>query len=482
LVLIGLLIFLAIPVVHLVRTSLREDEARPSTPRGFVNDASGLSLTPVDTVVDVTPDRGQVVAQLQAVLAHARQHQLPVSIAGARHSMGGHTMHPGGLVLNLRPYRFLELDTAANLLTVGAGALWQEALDYLDRRGKSVAVMQAFSSFTVGGSLSVNGHGWQKNTPPIGSSVVAFTLLDAQGKLWNCSRTENQELFGLVLGGYGLFGVILDVKLRVVDNETYHFHQYRCSPAEYLAYFKKYAADDARVKLVFGRLNVSDKQFLEKGTLNVFLAANQPLPTTKPEPNQSLTELKRLVFRGTVNNEYGKRLRWDLETSAAALMNGAVFTRNEVLNEDASLIENKDTTSTDILQEYFIPERHFVAFIDGLKQVLPNPQIDLLNITIRDVYRDSDSYLRYAHENVYGFVFLFNQKKNGAHEAAMQALTQQLVDLALRSEGTYYLPYRLHVDRATMRRAYPQADQFFALKRKYDPQEVFRSKFYEHYK
>ena len=45
-----------------------------------------------------------------------------------------------------------------------------------------------------------------------------FTLVDAAGELRECSRTKNPELFRLAVGGYGLFGVILDVDLEIVDN------------------------------------------------------------------------------------------------------------------------------------------------------------------------------------------------------------------------------------------------------------------------
>ncbi|WP_205966378.1 hypothetical protein [Parapedobacter sp. SGR-10] len=64
----------------------------------------------------------------------------------------------------------------------------------------------------------------------------------------------------------------------------------------------------------------------------------------------------------------------------------------------------------------------------------------------------------------------------------MKELTNQLVDVALKNEGTFYLPYRLHIDRHKMRQSYPKADRFFQLKRKYDPNELFNNMFYEHYK
>ena len=66
----------------------------------------------------------------------------------------------------------------------------------------------------------------------------------------------------------------------------------------------------------------------------------------------SLMYLVKFLFRGSVNSEYGKRLRWDLETGMNKVSKNKIYSRNELLNDHVSLIENKDTTSTDLLQEY----------------------------------------------------------------------------------------------------------------------------------
>lgn len=477
----GLVIFISVPTFHLIKTYLNEDNIKSTTQKGFTNDASGLSLTKVDSIIDVPNSKIEIIKQLKEILDFSRINKIPISIAGAKHSMGGHTMYPNGIVLNMRPYKEMQIDTVNNILTIGSGALWEDAINYLDKFHKSIAVMQAFSSFSIGGSVSVNGHGWQKDSPPISSSVISFTLMNHNGQILNCSRTENKELFSLVIGGYGLFGIILDVKLKVVENEALQFKYINLRPENYVENYRKFVTENPKVKLVFGRLRISNKHFLEEASLNYF-EKNDEKPLYLSEYGATNESSKNLVFRNTVNSEYGKRLRWDLETLINKVSKKQTFSRNNLLNDNVTLIENKDTSSTDILQEYFIPERHFTEYINGLKAILPNKQIDLLNITIRGVYKDSDSYLNYARKNVFGFVFLFNQKKNEKDEEAMKKLTQQLVVVAIKYEGTYYLPYRLHIDKSTFRNVYPQGIEFFKLKLKYDPNEIFKNKFYEHYK
>ena len=481
-VLFVVIAFVSFPFIHLSKTYLQEDKSLVKIPTGFTNDASLLNLTKIDSIFNAPQSEKESIEQLKYVFNYAKTKKIPISIAGAKHSMGGHTMYPNGVVLNMRPYNTMELDTVSNILTIGSGALWEEAIHYLNRFGKSIAVMQAFSSFSIGGSISVNGHGWQKDAPPVSSSVVSFTLMKADGTIVTCSRTENAELFSLVVGGYGLFGVILDVKLKVVDNENMVFKRHKMKTEEYLNYFDKYASQNKDVQLVFGRLNISKEDFLEDATLNTFSVSDIPVSRENIKQDDSMTEMKRLVFRSSVDSEYGKRLRWNLENNIGEFSSDELFTRNELLNDNVSLIENKDTSTTDILHEYFIPRRNFDAYIAKLKEVLPKHDIDLLNITIRNVYPDDDSFMSYANEEVFGFVFLFNQKRCDCVEKTMKSLTKELVDVAIEMEGTYYLPYRLHIDKEQMRKIYPQSDEFFKLKLKYDSAELFNNMFYEHYK
>lgn len=472
---------IALPIWHLMSTKFQQKQSNAAVMQGYSNDASQLNLTAVHRVVDVAAQPAQMRQQLAELLRYAKAQGLKVSIAGAQHSMGGHSITPQGIVLNMLPYKHMQLDTERNILTVGSGATWQDAIEYLDGYGKSIAIMQSFSNFSVGGSISVNGHGWQKQAPPLSASVESLSLMKADGEIVQCSRTVNPELFKLVVGGYGLFGVILDVKLKVVENVSLSFHSVTLKPEDYVEQYQKWVRDNAKAQFAYGRLRISKKNFLDQATLNFYEETSEPPRplVTLPPANE---ELKRLVFRGSMQSEYGKRLRWDLENMLNQITPYQQFTRNQILNEHSSLIENKDPQSTDLLHEYFIPESQLAHFIYDLRPILKGTNIDLLNITIREVSPDQDAFMNYAREPVFGLVFLFNQQKTAEQEQEMRRLTNALLDAALRYKGTYYLPYRLHIDREKMRLAYPQADMFFSLKKKYDPQEIFSNQFYSHYR
>jgi FAD/FMN-containing dehydrogenase len=469
---------IARPLFHLWQTNTTDVDQRRQLPEGVIDDASGLNATRVAEVWDIPVDIEDAEKQLSLLLVRAKSEGLKVSIAGARHSMGGHTIYPGGIAINMLPLNNMRLDREQNLLHVGAGALWEDIIPYLESHGRSVAVMQSNNSFSVGGSISVNCHGWQFNRPPIASTIESLRLMKADGTIVRCSRAENQELFSLVLGGYGLFGIILDLQLRVVPNERYRLEQHLVPLDESLAKLNATVKERPGARMVYARMNVTPDQMFREVIINAFIVEEGEPPPLAERENVSL---RRAIFRGSVGSDYGKELRWSAETKLQPLLVGKVFSRNQLLNEGVEVFQNRSAESTDILHEYFVPGDQVATFVWQMRKVILDHDGDLLNVTVRDINEDSDTFLRYADQPIFAFVMLFNQPKTDSGEARMQAMTRQLIDSAIAAGGRYYLPYRLHATVGQFHQAYPQAKKFFELKLKYDPDELFQNEFYRKY-
>ena len=135
---IMLIVFISIPAIHILKTKWNESDIRKEPPKGYTNDASQLNLTKIDTLIKVPSSKPEMENQLRQILAYAKEKHLKISIAGAQHSMGGHTIYPNGILINILPYKHMQLDEKNNILTIGSGALWEDALQYLDKHGKSM--------------------------------------------------------------------------------------------------------------------------------------------------------------------------------------------------------------------------------------------------------------------------------------------------------------------------------------------------------
>jgi FAD/FMN-containing dehydrogenase len=470
------LTIVARPLLHLAQIAWSDQDERLPLPAGTVDDASRLNQTRMK-VVQVPGDLAVAEAQIRYLIRQAKTEGWKVTIAGSRHTMGGHTIYGNGLSLDMAHFNQMQLNQQSGILTVQSGATWSQIIPYLNQYGYSVAVMQSNNDFSVGGTMSANAHGWQHNHSPFASTVESFRLMLADGTIVRCSRQENQELFSLALGGYGLFGVILDVNLHLVSNEQYSFEQVILPAQNYTETFQQRMSAD--VGMAYGRLSIAPDSFLEEAILTTYhrqKTADHDFPLT--EPSQS--ELVRLIFRGSVGSEYGKQLRWQLEKAIGGEA-GTQVSRNQILNRSSQLLENYRQAEADILHEYFIPSAFLEAFLAQCRTIIPQHDVDLLNVTVRDVYPDQDSFLRYADQEMFGLVMLFHQQRDAANEIKMQKLTQALVDAALAVGGRYYLPYRLHATPDQFHQAYPQAKQFFERKRHYDPEQIFQNKFYIKY-
>ena len=122
-----------------------------------------------------------------------------------------------------------------------------------------------------------------------------------------------------------------------------------------------------------------------------------------------------------------------------------------------------------------------MPFLKRARAVIQSHHADLLNVTVREVQQDNETVLRYADKPMIAFVMFFSQHRNASADQNMGELEQELIDASLHSGGRYYLPYRLHASREQFGQAYPQATDFFRLKRKYDPDNAFENEFYLKY-
>ncbi|MCH1508635.1 MAG: hypothetical protein L7T84_05475, partial [Akkermansiaceae bacterium] len=227
-------------------------------------------------------------------------------------------------------------------------------------------------------------------------------------------------------------------------------------------------------------LSVAPKSFFQEASITLLRRKETDLPNKETLLNKEPSLLKRLVFRGGVNSDYGKKFRWWVEKQIGET-GGKLLSRNQLMNGPSSLYSSRDPDTTDILHEYFIPSDQLANFIEKSRPVFLKHQPELLNVTIRNIHPDHDTFLSYAPEEVFGLVLLFSQERDEEAEAAMLRLTRELIDVAHACRGRYYLPYRPHATLEQFHKAYPQASAFFTKKRLFDPQGIFDNKFYQTY-
>ncbi|CAF5155546.1 unnamed protein product, partial [Rotaria sp. Silwood1] len=118
---------------------------------------------------------------------------------------------------DLKYMHYIEYDEFTKEVLVEAGATWTHVINKLNLYGRSPVVMQSYCTFSVAGTISVNAHGITSDHAMI-ESVISIEYIDMNGKIDECSREKKSQLFSLIIGGYGLFGIITRLRLKTVSN------------------------------------------------------------------------------------------------------------------------------------------------------------------------------------------------------------------------------------------------------------------------
>ena len=180
------------PDIHHKRKPLNEAPAQLpfSQLGGTINDVTGVNRTSVYGILQIKSED-----ELRHALHFARQQKLSISIAGAKHSMGGQEFATDALVLDMRGFNQMSVDAKSKILTVQSGAIWHNIHEYLNPYKLSIEAMQSIDLPTVGGTISVNAHGLDHRIGGIASTIQSLRLMLADGSIQTLSRQENGELF-----------------------------------------------------------------------------------------------------------------------------------------------------------------------------------------------------------------------------------------------------------------------------------------------
>ena len=444
---------------------------RPPAPP-VVNDVTRLNPIPVRRVV--------APATIEEIVAAVRESDGPVSVGGGRYSMGGQTAAPNGVQIDMRRFdRVLAFDSVGKTITVQPGIRWRQVQERIDPANLSVKIMQTYSNFTVGGSLSVNVHGRYVGLGPLILSVRAIKVVLADGTVVEATPTKNPEIFYGAIGGYGGLGVIVEATLDLADNVRVKRTDRTMPIGEYARWFANQVRDSASV--VFHNADVYPDGY---ETVNAVSYVRTDDPVTVPErliPRDQSYRANRAAYWVISEWPFGKGIRRNVIDPLLYRGEPVSWRNHEASYDVAELEPSSRDASTYVLQEYFVPVGRFDDFVPKMAHVLRAHDVNVINVSIRHARPDPGSLLAWGREEVFAFVLYYKQGTDAGARRAVGTWTRELIDSVLSVGGSYYLPYQPWATEAQFRRAYPRAPEFYALKRRLDPTNKFRNTLWDRY-
>ena len=451
-------------------------------------------------------ERPESLAELLAIVADARRNRAHISVAGGRHAMGGQQFFPGSVHIDMTGLnRVLAVDPARGVIHIEAGADWPKIIAASHQmpvdsggtwgiRQKQTGVDQV----SLGGSISANAHGRGLLMQPLGGDIDDLTIINSRGELQVCSRTQNAEMFSLVIGGYGMFGIIYSATLRL-------------SPRLRVKRVVDIIDLDDAMNAVFRRadegclygdfqfvIDALDENFLRRGVFACYKPASagetEADATADLAPDTWLKLLKlahddkRQAFRlyaqhylSTDGNHY-----WaDLMQLSTYIPSYADFLERSRVVVDASgsaAAVAPAAKETLVIGEHYVPRDQILVFMQRAREVLQTFGTEVIYGTIRAIVRDTDSFLPWAKADFACVIFNLRTAHTDAGFQRTADTFRALIDAGNGLGGSFFLTYHRYASAAQVEAAYPRFREWLALKRQFDPGELFISSWYVHYR
>lgn len=456
----------------------------------LVNDLhSQLNATRVAAIV--TPPG---IDELRAVILRAKSAGTPVSIAGGRHAMGGQQFGENTVLIDTRGLdRVLAFDAAAGLVTVEGGIQWPALFEQLEHLQIGCVHQWAIHQKQTGadrlslaGALACNAHGRGLTLKPIVQQVEAFDLLDCGGQVMTCSRTENRDLFRLAIGGYGLFGVIARITLRLRPRVKVRRVVTIDETSQIIDRFEARIRDGFLYGDFQFTIDTEHRNFLRQGVLSCYEPVPADTPLTEHPAGFSPEDWTRLTWlahrdKGRAFDLYSRRY---LETSGQIYWGDAQLALAYLDHYHTKLDRTLGASvkGTEMITELFVPPPRLAAFMEDSREALRRRRANVIYGTVRLIECDDETFLVWARERYACVIFNLHVDHTPEAIGAAADAFRELIDLAIRHGGGYYLTYHRWARQDQVERCYPQMRELLLAKRRYDPVEIFQSEWYRYYR
>lgn len=456
----------------------------------LVNDIhSQLNATRVARLIEPTG-----LGALVEIVRAAQSTHAQLSLCGGRHAMGGQQFGADTWLVDLRRHAAIHsFDEERGLIVADAGIQWPEliagcaAMHREGHRAWGIRQKQTGADrMTLGGALSANVHGRGLRMPPIVGDVEAITLVDASGEVRRCSRAKDAELFRLAIGGYGLFGIIAEVTLRLMPRVKVERRVEVLSLEELLRVPEE---RDTR-EWLFGDFQYSiderSPDFLRRGVFSAYHRIEDDRPMPGEQRALRGEDWRRLLHlahtdRARVFEEYAA---YYLSTQGQRYWSDTHQLGNYFDGYHAEIDRQLAAShaGSEMITEIYVPRAALGVFMAGAAERLRRGGVPVIYGTIRLIERDEESFLAWAREPWACIIFNLCVTHTPAGLAAAQTAFRGLIDLAIAHGGSYYLTYHRWATRAQVEACHPRFREFLRHKEAYDPAELFTSDWHRHHR
>lgn len=351
---------------------------------------------------------------------------------------------------------------------VQSGVLLSEILEVFVPRGWFLKVVPGTKLITVGGAIASDVHG--KNHHIAGcfsESLEMFTLMLPNGKVLNCSKQENMELFHATCGGMGLTGIILEAKISLKKINSKYIHQTTIKTnnlKETFEAFEAYKDEPYSVAWIdclasgekLGRCLLMLGDFRDDGKLDYRRKKKLAVPFYFPtfSLNKVSVKLFNCLYYGKV---YKKVSNQKVELDSFFFPLDSIGHWNKIYGKGGFT-----------QYQFILPKKNsFEGLKEILKTIAESGKGSFLAV-LKLYGKENDNFLSFPLE---GYSLTLDFKI----ELGLFKLLDQLDEIVVKRGGRIYLAKDARVSKEIFEQGYSKIDGFRELRKKYNMKKKFNS-------
>jgi FAD/FMN-containing dehydrogenase len=448
-----------------------------------VNDIhSALNRTSVATI-HVPQTNSDLIQLVQEVRTQGES----MSVSGNRHAMGGQQFLSQAHLVDMRSMnKMISFNMEKSTATIQAGANWQDVLQALKTRFQSNGQGLSFrqkqtgaDNLSLGGAVAVNAHGRGLKLQAFVSEVESLRVITARGELINCSRSENAELFSVLVGGYGLAGIVAEVELRLWPRHKVRRVVQVIEARELVEKVDQRIAAGYEYGDFQFRIDSEHPLFLQQGVFSCYAPEDLAIPISEKQAELSPQDWYKLLWlahndKKTAFERYSgyylstdNQVYWSDDHQMSTYLDG-YHTR---LDSE----QRNPFSGSEMISELYVPRERIADFLQMAAGELRKLSANVIYGTVRFIEPDRESVLTWARERWACTIFNLHIDHTPAGMAAAQEQFRRLIDIAQSFGGSYFLTYHRWARREQILACHPRIREFLQLKNKYDPDGIFQS-------
>lgn len=452
-------------------------------PNPKVNDIhSELSQTTVSSVI-----RPRNAAEVRGIIQSVAASGQSLSIAGARHSMGGQQFLADSVLVDTsRLSQIHELDSTKGIVRVQAGCRWPELIRWLEanQKGTDIWTIQQKQTgadrLSLGGAVSSNIHSRGLKMKPFVNDIEAVHIFDVAGDHVRVDREH--PLWKFVVGGYGLFGFIESVEMRLVKRHKIRRRVEIHRMDGLMDRFNQRITDGFEFGDFQFAIDTTSDDFLNAGVFSCY----EPVPDS-----ETVAANPKDIPRGAWHYIIGlahtnKSEAYRIYSDFYMKTDGQIYwsDRHQLtpyLDGYHRKFDRRHRTKckgSEMITELYVPRESLEDFISECRTSLRNLGANVIYGTIRLVEAEDETFLRWAKDDWACIIFNLHVDHDASGIERAKNEFRTLIDIAQSFGGSFYLTYHPWATKSQIELSYPQMREFFSEKLRFDPNEVFQSNWY----